>query len=107
MSMGWTPVRDDIVLTSGDWIFARENRSGDFPPGTTAEVKWANGTTWPATIDGAEISWRIEAAQAALIPDGTWFEIFVRYPNNLVSGGATDDHVWRFGRARRIKNRTQ
>lgn len=101
MSMGWRPKRVDIELTSGDWIFSRTNTAGDFPPGTTAEIKWANGTTWPATIAGADISWRIEAAQAALIPDGTAFEIFIRYPNATVGGGALDDYVWRIGRARR------
>ena len=57
--LGWSTLYDDIELNGGDWIFERTNSKGVFPSDTTAEVKWANGVTWDATIDGADMKWRI------------------------------------------------
>lgn len=99
MSLGWSPIYETIELTNGDWIFARTNPLGAIQPGTAAEIKWDNGVTWPGTVDGATVSWRIESTNctAAIIPDGTPFEIFVRYPNSATS--TTDDYVWMHGHA--------
>lgn len=99
--LGWNTLYDDIELNGGDWIFERTNPKGPFPPETTAEVKWANGVTWNATIDGADMKWRIESEDctAAIIPDGTGFVIWVHYPNSTTS--TTDDYPWMRGRAYR------
>lgn len=101
MMLGWMPRYDEIALTGGDWIFERTNPAGAFPPETTAEVAWANGITWPAIIDGADIKWRIEsdACTPEVIPDGTEFVIWVHYPNATTS--TTDDYPWMRGRAYR------
>ncbi|MGF7125001.1 DUF7264 domain-containing protein [Rhodococcus sp. BE178] len=107
MTLGWTPLDETIELTNGDWIFERTNEAGPIQPGTIIEIKWANGVTWPGTVDGATVKWRIEstACTAAIIPDGTAFEIMVRYPNAATS--STDDHVWMGGRAMRTNYLTQ
>ncbi|ORL01577.1 LtfC-like domain-containing protein [Prescottella equi] len=101
MTLGWSPIDETIELTNGDWIFERTNEAGAIPPDTVIEIKWANGVTWPGEIHGATVRWRVEstACTAALIPDGTAFEIFVRYPNDATS--TTDDYVWMGGRALR------
>jgi len=99
--LGWSALYDDIELNGGDWIFERTNRAGAFPPGTTAEVAWSNGVTWPATITGATVAWRIESENctAAIIPDGTPFVIWMHYPNATTD--STDDYPWTRGRAYR------
>lgn len=103
MSMGWTPIQEDIVLTGGDWIYERTNKNG-FPPDTTAEVMWANDVTWPATLDGNTIGWRLEKANctAEIIPNGTPFEMHIHYPNPEAADGF-DDYVWKQGYATRTE----
>lgn len=100
--MGWTPYRNHINLCPGyDWIFSRTKEDGPFTAGTIVEIVWDNGVTWPATIEGDTASWRIEAAAVAAIPDGTGFEIAVRYPNSATS--TTDDYPWIIGTCRYLK----
>ncbi|OQQ28686.1 hypothetical protein A4U94_01165 [Prescottella equi] len=107
MTLGWTPIDETIELTNGDWIFERTSKAGPIPPDTVIEIKWANGVTWPGVIVGATVRWRKEAAEcsAAVIPDGTAFEIMVRYKNAATS--STDDYVWMGGRALRTNYLTQ
>ncbi|MBF6363226.1 hypothetical protein IU447_24220 [Nocardia farcinica] len=99
--LGWTPLRYQINLTAGDWIFSRTNPDGVFPPGTAIEIKWGNGETWPGTVDGDTVSWRVESETVALVPQGTPFTIWVRYPNAVTS--STDDYPWVIGTCRYIK----
>lgn len=101
MSLGWSPICDDIELTRGDWILARTSRNG-LPPGTTAEIRWGNGVTWPATVDGSTVNWRIEQADctAAIVPHGTAFEMRLSYPNPEAADGF-DNYVWQHGYAYR------
>lgn len=97
--MGWRPQQDQILLTSGDWLYARRNPTGPFPPGTVIEIHWQTGEVWPGTIAADVVSWQVESAVAAAIAHGTPFEITVAYPR---SGGGTVDYVWRYGHALRI-----
>ncbi|WP_433592330.1 LtfC-like domain-containing protein [Nocardia sp. CA-145437] len=103
MPIGWRAIRDDIELTNGDFIASRTRPGGvPLPAGTTAEIKWATSpspTTWAATIDGATVSWRVEAAGVAAIPAGTKFVMWIHYPNTVT--GTTDDYEWVIGVARR------
>ncbi|WP_280193543.1 DUF7264 domain-containing protein [Nocardia farcinica] len=97
--LGWSPHRNHINLYTGaDWILERTNPDGIFPPGTSIEIKWENGQTWPGSIDGDTVSWRVESATVALVPDQTEFTIWVRYPNAETS--TTDDYPWIIGAAR-------
>ncbi|WP_378735549.1 hypothetical protein [Nocardia brasiliensis] len=97
--MGWRAIRDDIELTRGDFIMSRTNTGGALPPGTSAEIVWANGQTWPATVDGATVAWRVESTVVALVPAGTAFVLWIHYPNQITS--TTDDYEWIKGVARR------
>lgn len=102
MSIGWRAIRDDIDLTAGDFIISRTKPDGPLIPGTTAEIVWATSPTpitWTATVSGATVSWRVEAAGVALIPAGTKFVMWIHYPNALT--GTTDDYEWVKGVARR------
>jgi len=97
--MGWKAFRDHINLNHGyDWIFSRTNEAGNFPPGTTIEIRWKTGQVWPATVEGDTASWRVEAETVLLVPDGTEFVIAVAYPNAATE--TTDDYPWIFGHAR-------
>ncbi len=102
MPIGWRAIRDDIDLTKGDFIMSRTNPAGVLPPGTTAEIVWAttpSPTTWTATVDGATVAWRQEAAAVATIPAGTAYVMWIHYPNTVT--GTTDDYEWMKGVARR------
>lgn len=98
--IGWEPLPDNISLTNGDLIFTRLRDEGLIPEETAIEIIWDDGPTWPATdISGNAASWRIEAADHAVIEDGDTFTIWVRYPNGTT--GTTDDYEWIKGSARR------
>ncbi|WP_280441183.1 DUF7264 domain-containing protein [Nocardia brasiliensis] len=99
MGIGWRTIRDDIDLTRGDFIASRTNPGGALPPGTTAEIVWATGQTWPATVEGATVSWRVESTAVAAIAAGTAFVMWIHYPNQIAS--TTDDYEWIKGVARR------
>ena len=60
-----------------------------WPSGTTLSLVYADGTTWAATITGADAAWDVDKATADTIPDGT--AVKLRYVN-----GATDD-IWAIG----------
>lgn len=102
MSLGWKADFDTIELNSGDWIYKVRNPAGPFPAGTIAEVLWANGTTWPATVTNDMLSWHVEAPEVASIPNDAEFRIMVRYPNLNDVTGSMYDYEWRIGRSRRI-----
>lgn len=103
MGLGWKPSFDALNLTTGaDWIFERTNSAGPFLPATTAEIVWATGQTWAATISANKISWRVESTVADLIPNKTKFTIWIRYPNGNTS--TTDDYPWIVGCAQRSQN---
>ena len=70
--LGWEPIYEDICLTGGDWVFERTSAAG-IPPGTTAEIVWANDVTWSANVDDSTIRWLVEstACTSEIIPDGT------------------------------------
>ena len=98
MSLGWKPKFETIVLSKdADYIDVFERRAGDWPTGTFIRIYWKSGATWPATIAGNRASWKVEAAEAALIPNNAAFEIRVSYPD----GGEYSDYVWFVGRCRR------
>lgn len=99
--LGWSPTYEDLELNGGDFIFSRTRKAGPFLPGTTAEIEWKNGVTWEATVDGDTVSWRVEAEDCTpeIIPDGTPFVMWIRYPNNVTE--TTDDYPWKRGRAYR------
>lgn len=99
--LGWEPRRLQINLTAGDWFLELTNSDGALPSGTVIEIEWATGQTWPALIEGDTVSWRVESETVALIPGGTAFTIWVRYPNTATS--TTDDFVWIVGTCRYIK----
>lgn len=98
--IGWNPVVDDIRLTRGDFIMSRTNPLGPLPAGTTAEIEWATGEIWAATILGATVSWRIESEEVDEIDTGTAFTVWVRYPNDATE--TTDDYEWIVGYGRRF-----
>lgn len=98
--LGWTPYYEDINLRTGyDWIPDPFQSDRTISPDTIAEVKWANGTTWAGEIDGDTLTFRVEAAQADLIPNGTKYEMRISYPNSATS--TTDDYPFFVGKARR------
>ncbi len=98
--LGWTPYYEDINLRTGqDWILEIPREEGPIAPATVAEVKWANGTTWAGSIDGDTLVFRVESTQADLIPNGTAYILWVRYPNSATS--TTDDYQLFAGKARR------
>jgi hypothetical protein len=103
MAMGWTPIRENIALSLGDFIYERTSPNA-VPAGTTAEIVWANSVTWAATVDGNTVSWRVEAqdCDAETIPHGTTFDMFIRYPNPDTE--TEDDFHWKTGRALRTPN---
>jgi hypothetical protein len=96
MGMGWKPIFEVINLSNGDWIYSRTSPT-TLPSGTTAQIVWANGVTWDAVVDGNTVTWRVEAASVALVPSGTAYSMFVRYPNTTT--GTTDDYEWKNGRS--------
>lgn len=98
MALGWQPIIDDIFLADGqDWILERRNAAGAIATNTEIWVEWANGTRWDATIIGDIVRWKVESAQADLIPHGTAFVIRVRYPES--DSAETADFNWYEGRA--------
>lgn len=98
--LGWTPYYEDINLRTGyDWIPDPIQNTGPLIPGTEAEVKWANGTIWAGEIDGDTLVFRVESAQADLIPNGTKYEMRISYPNSATS--TTNDYPFFVGKARR------
>ncbi|WP_280442217.1 DUF7264 domain-containing protein [Nocardia brasiliensis] len=102
MPIGWRAIRDDIELTNGDFIVTLTHPGGVLPPGTTAEIVWQTTptpTTWPATVEGATVSWRVQQPQVAAIAAGTRFTRWIHYPNPAT--GTTDDYEWAIGVARR------
>lgn len=101
MPIGWRAIQDDIELTNGDFIASRTRPGGALPPGTTAEIVWHTETpiNWAATIDGATVSWRVEAEDVAAVPAGTRFTMWIHYPNAALE--TTDDFEWIKGVARR------
>lgn len=100
MTIGWLPKQELISLNLGDFIYKRTSPK-PLPVGTTAEIQWANDITWSATVDGNTVSWRVEstACTAAIIPHGTGFDMFIRYPNG--DTGTDDDFHWKTGTAHR------
>lgn len=96
--LGWRPIPTTIFLSKdADYVDVFERKSGDWPSGTFVRIYWNAGATWPGTIAGNRVSWKVEAADAALIPHGTSFEIRVSYPD----GGEYSDYTWFVGKARR------
>lgn len=100
--LGWSTLYEDIELTGGDWVFERTNAAGPFPADTTAEVKWKNGVTWPATVDGATVRWLVESEDCTPedVPHETPFAIWVHYLNPL-DPAKTIDYPWIRGSAYR------
>ncbi|MEU1526341.1 hypothetical protein ABZ413_29510 [Nocardia rhamnosiphila] len=100
MSIGWTPSYEPLNLNRGDFIYSRTSPRL-LPAGTTAEIKWANGVTWPAIVVDSTVSWRVESENctAAIIPHGTSYDMFIRYPNPDTE--TEDDFHWKYGRADR------
>ncbi|MGW5377422.1 LtfC-like domain-containing protein [Nocardia sp. NPDC003999] len=105
MPMGWRTVQDPIDLNAGDFIASRTRPGGiPLPPGTTAEIVWETSPTpktWTAVVDGATLSWRVEAEEVADIPTGTAYRLWIHYPNPAAGPGATDDYAFAEGVARR------
>lgn len=98
MPIGWTPTYEDLRLNKGDFIYSR-SRGSLLPAGTTAEIIWANAVTWPATVEGDTVAWRVEAEDCGpdVIPHDTAYDMFIRYPNPDTE--TTDDFHWKHGRA--------
>lgn len=100
MPINWNPTYETIRLNKGDFIYSR-SRGSLLPAGTTAEIIWANGVTWTATVEGDTVTWRIESTACGpdVIPHNTAFDMFIRYPNP--DTGTHDDFHWKTGRALR------
>lgn len=98
MPLGWMPKPETIVLAPGqDWVFSRKNPAGFIATGTTAWVDWSNGTRWDGVILNDTVSWKVESADADLIPHGHPFKIRISYPD----GANRSDYIWFFGQSRR------
>lgn len=100
MSIGWRPIYEVINLNKGDFVYSRTSPKA-LPPGTTAEIVWANGVTWLAEVDGNTVSWAVTgaAAGAAAVPHGTAYDKFIVYP----TGESTSQRFhWKTGRADRV-----
>lgn len=101
--IGWTAEFHIINLnTGGVFIFERTVKGAVIPPDTTAEFEWDNGKTWPGTVDGQTISWRITADQIALIPHLTTYTIWITYPNG--NAPQPDRYPWYRGYGERFPN---
>ncbi|KXF56130.1 hypothetical protein AXA44_02530 [Rhodococcus sp. SC4] len=99
--LGWTPKQDNIFLSYGqDWIFQRTNRKGALNQGTEAWIEWANGTRWDGVVLGDTVVFKVEAAQADLIPHGTRYKLKISYPDGADSTESTD-FDWYEGKSQR------
>lgn len=97
----WKPIYETLNLNKGDFLYQRSH-TGTLPEGTAAEIVWANGVTWPASVAGNTVSWRVESEDCGpeVIPHGTRYDMLIRYPNP--DTGTADDFHWKTGRAHRV-----
>lgn len=93
MSLNGEPLHEDITLTLGaDFVLTlKVPPSEPIPAGSTVRMalypKGQKNTLvsiaeWPATVEPTKASWRIESAEADLIPDRAHFRIYISYPED-------------------------
>lgn len=101
MPIGNDPISTEkLILTAGaDFTYRANAAAGEtIPTGTTASIKiypdnktaTAPTATWAASaVTGGYIEWLIQSTQADLIPDRSFYRLYVVYPET-----PTLEHCW-------------
>lgn len=61
-TLGYTPEKFRLVITAGSDFYAPLTRSDGvpWPAGCQLVLDFDNGTTWPATLQGANATWDVD-----------------------------------------------
>lgn len=109
---GWSPIKDDIILTRGaDWIhkFTKDQSDPPFPSGTSAEVVLTESSdtdapvlaSWPAeNVSPSSIEFVVQSEQTDMVEARTRYRLLVHYPP-VPPSTVTQDWVWFRGAIKR------